>query len=86
MSFLRKCKTLIENNDLESLQLEYSQFAEPEWQFVYIQLFNHACNKNKPEIAAWLKSLYETFGTVDKIALRQAFAYGDFILRSKVVT
>jgi len=35
MSFLRKCKTLIETNDLESLQLEYSQFAEPEWQYTY---------------------------------------------------
>jgi len=45
-----------------------------------------ACNKNKPEIAAWLKSLYETFGTIDKIALRQAFAYGEFILRNKAVT
>jgi len=87
MDFERECKTLISQGELQTLQAKYKDFLEEydvkqsSWQYVYVQLYTHACLKKQVAIANWLKSLYEDFDTVDKIALRQAFAYGNYLLR-----
>jgi len=87
MDFERECKNLITDGQLEALQEKYRDFLEDydvkqsSWQYVYVQLYTHACLKKQTAIADWLKSLYEDFSTVDKIALRQCFAYGNYLMR-----
>ena len=49
--------------------------------YLFRHIYVHACLKKKQEIAAWLKELYETMDPIIKIALRQIFAYGDYLIK-----
>lgn len=81
-TFLRFCKELIEKDNLEGLQEFYSEMADEEypWEYIYQKLYLHACLKKKHRIVEWMNSMFEHFDPIQKIALRQMFSYGRYLL------
>ena len=81
-SFLKFCKELIEKDNLEGLQEFYSEQAHENypWEYIYQKLYLHACLKKKHRIVTWLKAMFEQFDPIQKIALRQMFSYGKYLL------
>lgn len=82
-AFLSHCKTLIEEDNLEELQLVYQDsLGEPfPWEYVYQKLYIHACLKKKVRIAEWMKGLFSQFDPIQQIGIRQMFSYGNYLLR-----
>jgi hypothetical protein len=80
--FLKTCKTLIEKDNLEGLQEFYGENTEEQypWEYIYQKLYLHACLKKKQRIVEWMKPLFEQFDPIQKIALRQMFSYGRYLL------
>jgi len=84
-SIISTCKEIIDAGDLPKLQSYYQFLEEPEdyripWEYIYQQVYLHACLRKQKEIAQWLQTLLETFGPVERIALRQMFSYGKYLL------
>jgi hypothetical protein len=81
-SFLKDSKGLIEKDNLEGLQELYSEFSEEKyaWEYVYQKLYLHACLKKKPRIVEWLELMFKQLDPIQKIALRQMFSYGRYLL------
>jgi len=84
-SIISTCKEIIDVGDLPKLQAYYQFLEEPEdyrlpWEYIYQQVYLHACLRKQKEIAEWLQTLLETFGPVERIALRQMFSYGKYLL------
>jgi hypothetical protein len=80
--FLKFCKELIEKDNLEGLQEVYSESAHEQypWEYIYQKLYLHACLKKKHRIVKWLNEMFEQFDPIQKIALRQMFSYGKYLL------
>ena len=85
---LEICKGYIEYDQFTELK-EYVQYLienQPmdyrlPWEYLYQQVYLHACLKKKPEMAQWLTDLFPSvFDEVQQIALRQMFAYGRYLL------
>ena len=77
-------KQIIDCGDLGALQSFYTDTLETYEDIDFPYLFNHftiSCLKKKHDIVKWLKDMYETMDPIMKIALRQIFAYGDYLLR-----
>lgn len=56
-------------------------------QYIFNQLFNHACLKKNKEIIIYLMMLfYEIFDDVSQIALRQSFVYPKYLIKDKLLT
>ena len=81
-SFLKECKALVERNNLEGLQELYEEYAmEPyPWEYIYQKVYLHACLKKKHTIVTWLSTMFEKLDPIQKIALRQMFSYGKYLL------
>ena len=80
--FLKLCKVMIENDNLEGLQeyyLENSNEKYP-WEYIYQKLYLHACLKKKRRIVEWMVGVFPTFDPIQQIALRQMFSYGKYLL------
>lgn len=57
------------------------------FQYIFTQLFNHACLKKNKEIIIFLMRIYyEVFDEVSQIALRQSFVYPKYIIKDKTLT
>lgn len=80
--FLKRCKILIEEDNVEGLQEYYAEnITEPyPWEYVYQKLYLHACLKKKRQVVEWMNGLFERFDPIQKIALRQMFSYGRYLL------
>ena len=80
--FLKRCKTLIEEDNVEGLQEYYMEnLSEPyPWEYVYQKLYLHACLKKKRLVVDWMSGQFEYFDPIQKIALRQMFSYGRYLL------
>ena len=88
-TIIATCKDIIDTGDLESLKDYYAslqntifEFGIP-WEYIYQQVYLHACLKKQIEIVSWLQTIYERFGMIEKIALRQMFSYGNYLLNKK---
>lgn len=85
-SIIQDCKALINKNDLNALQEYYKELLEsefdvpPDWPNIFQALYIHACLKKRKEIVDWLVPLFDTFDPITKIAYRQMFFYGRFLL------
>ena len=86
---LNHCKDLIETNQFEELQAYLYQTIQSitttdyriPIEYIYQQIYLHACLKKKAPIAEWLKSIFpEIFDEVQQIGLRQMFSYGNYLL------
>jgi hypothetical protein len=80
------CKSYVTEGNLAGLQEYYSEIQsmeyeyDPNWQYIYQQVYLHACLKKKRDIADWLTSIFSNFDPVSQIALRQVFPYGRYLL------
>lgn len=83
-AFIVAMKELVRDNDLDGLKAEYEAVASNEdhivWDVVFKDVYLHACLKNRKEIVDWLLTIYEQMDTISKIALRQVFSYGRYLL------
>lgn len=87
---LEECKYYIETDQLEELQsYVYEWFQNKDIiqdyrlpiEYLYQQVYLHACLKKKNHIAEWLKNLFPIlFDDIQQIALRQMFSYGKYLL------
>lgn len=84
--FILNCKEFINDGNLEGLQEYYREFQtidhdyNPNWQYIYRQVYIHSCLKKKYNIADWLTEIFPAFDPVSQIALRQIFPYGRYLL------
>ncbi len=84
---IREAKEIINRGDLAALQEYYNNLFDSHVEsidipYLFRHIYVHACLKKKKEIAVWLKELYEeTMDPIMKIALRQIFAYGNYLLK-----
>lgn len=84
---IRDAKVIITNNNKDALMQYYNDLVETydanmiDYTYLFRHLYVHACLKKKHEIVAWFKELYEVMDPIMKIALRQIFAYGEYLLR-----
>jgi hypothetical protein len=80
------CKSYVNEGNLSGLQSYYSEIQSmeyeynPNWQYIYQQVYLHSCLKKKRDIADWLTSIFPNFDPVSQIALRQVFPYGRYLL------
>ena len=89
---LEDCKDYIETDQLEELQSYIYDWIQNKnnmqdyrlpIEYLYQQVYLHACLKKQIEIVSWLQTIYERFGMIEKIALRQMFSYGNYLLNKK---
>ena len=87
---VKQAKLLIERGDLEALQAFYTNMLETydqdsiDYPYLFRHIYVHACLKKKHSIVKWLKELYEIMDPIMQIALRQIFAYGEYLLRRPI--
>jgi hypothetical protein len=83
---IKEFKSYIEYNDLSGAILFYDGLicfdAPPDlaWDYIYQKVYLHACLKKRRNFVDWLKTLYERLDDFGRIALRQMFAYGNYLL------
>lgn len=79
---VRELKNLVERDSLEGLveYFEVYQDSEIPWDTLFKDVYLHACLKKQKRIVDWLITLYEEMPPIQKIALRQTFAYGRYLL------
>jgi hypothetical protein len=83
---VKRFKSYVETDDLISAQGFLSGLvSDPEdldvaWDHVYQKVYLHACLKKRHAFVEWIHTLFETLEPIEKIALRQMFAYGRYLL------
>jgi hypothetical protein len=75
-------KDLVSLDNLEGLKdyVYENQSLDLPWDVVYKDVYLHACLKKKPLIVNWLLEVYESMDPITKIALKQLFPYGRYLL------
>ena len=78
----RFMKDLVTLDNLEGLKVYVyeNQSLDLPWDVVYKDVYLHACLKKKPLIVNWLLEVYESMDPISKIALKQLFPYGRYLL------
>lgn len=79
---IKELKHLINIGDIDVLKEHYQVYQQNKYDYQYQndatlfqQLFTHACQKRKFEIAKWLYSLYQQLDFATQIAIRHTFNY-----------
>ena len=84
ISIIQFLKDLVDKNDLDALKTYYSTLFDYNtnipWDVVFQRVYLHACLRKRSTIADFLVQVYETMDPIDKIALRQVFPYGRYLL------
>lgn len=90
-AYVDEVKAMIEKGNLAGIVEYYgmikAQHEEdesgpaPNWQYIYQKCYLHACLKQQHAIAAWFRNVYNELDPISKIALRQVFAYGNYLER-----
>ena len=84
---IRFGKQLVETNNLDGLkeyvaELQEDSEAKMDWPLLFQKVYLHACLKGSTSIADWMKDiLYPMMDPIQKIALRQVFPYGRYLLQ-----
>jgi hypothetical protein len=81
-SFIKHCKTLIEEENVEELMNVYQETQTEvwPWEYIYQKLYLHACLKKKTQVVDWMRPLFDQFDPIQQIGLRQMFSYGKYLL------
>jgi hypothetical protein len=89
-TIIRKAKDCIDDNNYERLQEIYERLIKenrekreyrPNFEYVFQKIYLYACIKGDKDVIEWMKRIYETFGDVEKIALKPTLIYGKYILK-----
>jgi len=81
---IRRLKVMIENDSVSVFQEEIEsilQSPEPEvaWDYVYQQVYLHACLKKKHDMVRLLETVFPKLDSIQQIGLRQIFSYGRYL-------
>jgi hypothetical protein len=81
--FIKHCKTLINEDNLDGLQEVITENLGEvwAWEYIYQKLYLHACLKRKREIVDWLNGLFTMFDPIQQIGMRHMFSYGKYLLQ-----
>ena len=85
--YVADLKRLVDDGNLIALKEYYQMLVSgehevaPAWDYIYQTVYLHACLKHKHEIVAWLKELFTQLDTITQVALKQVFAYGNYLQR-----
>ena len=81
---VKRFKSYINLDDLSGAQGFFAGLAEEEaelpWDYLYQKVYLHACLKKRRNFVEWLTGLFEALEPIQRIALRQMFAYGRYLL------
>jgi len=87
IEIVTRCKKLIEQEDLLSLQQYYRELMiteferDPDWPYIFQKVYLHACLKGKAAMAEWIhKALVTLMDPIQQNALIQIFPYGRYLL------
>ena len=86
---VKRFKSFVETEDLSGAQRFLAGLvSDPDcvdvaWDHVYQNVYLHACLKKKRPFVEWITTLFEMLEPIEKIALRQTFAYGNYLLNKK---
>jgi hypothetical protein len=81
---VKRFKSFVDANDLSGAQLFFAGIATEDslpWDYIYQKVYLHACLKKRREFVSWLDGLFEALEPIQRIALRQMFAYGRYLLQ-----
>ena len=83
---IKNCKSYIKDNNLAALKLYYTNLHELNinvgtYQYIYQKVFLYTCIVGVEDVLMWLVELYKEFDEISKIALRQLFIYGKYLLK-----
>lgn len=81
------CKKYIDETNPSALQVFYEEIPDLydtetlDWPRIFHRVYLHACLKGNEFLATWMKDmLYPTMDPIQRIALRQIFPYGNYLL------
>jgi hypothetical protein len=84
---LKKFKSCVELDDLAGAQSFLQAILSAEdaseeiaWDYLYQKIYLHACLKKRRKFVEWMDTLFEGLDPIEKVALRQMFAYGRYLL------
>ena len=89
---INEFKYYIDNQKYDSVYELYTSIVEKydkskeyrcNYEYIFQKVYLYACIKGEIEIINFMKSIYETFGDVEKIALKPTSIYGKYITRTK---
>jgi hypothetical protein len=86
-AFVDDIKKLIDKGDIEALKDYYQMIllsdleVAPQWDYIYQKCYLHACLKHQHVIADWFRQMFNQLDTISQIALKQIFAYGNYLER-----
>jgi hypothetical protein len=84
-AYVEEIKQIIERGDVEALKGYYQMILNtehevaPQWDYIYQKCYLHACLKHQHTIAAWFRQIFGQLDTISQIALKQIFAYGNYL-------
>lgn len=85
-TIIRKAKEYINCGALTPLQQYFFELTEetefetdPDWLYIYQKVYLHACLKKQHDIVEWMKPLFSKFDSIQQIAGRQMFSYGNWL-------
>lgn len=81
---VKRFKSFVDAHDLSGAQLFYEGVITLEdiaWDYVYQKVYLHACLKKRHDFVKWMDGLFEALEPIQRIALRQMFAYGRYLLQ-----
>ena len=86
---IKICKKMIESKNLDELKEYYNTLDKTQifisntiaYEYIFQKIFIHACNYGNKEIIEWLFEKYNEMDNIRKIALRQLFYYGKYMLK-----
>ncbi len=84
---VKRFKSFVETEDLSGaegfltgLMTDSDEASTIAWDHVYQKVYLHACLKKRRRFVDWMNQLFEMLDPIEKIALRQTFAYGRYLL------
>ena len=85
-NIIKHCKYLIDVFDLDGIKKYYLELTNTEFDYdinighIFKTIFFYSCKKGNKPIIKWMIELYNTFDETTKIALRQMFFYGKYVI------
>ena len=79
---LKRFKSYVDANDLNGAQTFLAGLVAEDlpWDHLYQKVYLHACLKKRRDFVEWMDTLFETLEPIQKMALRQMFSYGRYLL------
>ena len=92
--YVKLGKTAVYNEDHEALQElykdlynggQYNNEYQINIEYIFLQLFYHACKLERKGTILYLYNFYQKMSDSNKIALRQSFTYGKYLMKNKAL-